>query len=210
LFTDKLRLGFTIRLGNIATSATSARSVLWVDKDNRHSSQLRFVEDKISEFAKRPFAKSLSLLFINRCPKALEVFECNSSFGVFSFKNNLLGNGVVYMPFESSFSARELFQMSFGGLSAFMLESLFKAIHLHSNLINSHTRESFSIRSSGKVDDTHINAKIAFGFDWCSVRQLYAEAKKKVAFLIDKVSLTSYSSYSSHLFGRVWRKIQRR
>jgi len=157
---------------------------------------LRFVEDKISEFAKRPFAKSLSLLFINRCPKALEVFECNSSFGVFSFKNNLLGNGVVYMPFESSFSARQLFEASFGRFRAFRLQDFFEVMHSNSNFVNCYTREGFSIRirSSGKVDDTHINAKIAFGFDWYSIEKLYAEAKAKLTFLVYQISLTSYSA----------------
>ncbi len=161
--------------------ATSSASIPWINCNQGNTGQLRLIFNKLSKFVKGPLPKSFFLRFLNRDPKAIEIFNRNSLLGVFGNLNDSFGNGVVCMSFESSFPTREFFQMSFGRFRATFLQRLFKPSHTFTHIINLLTGKLFAITGSNKIDDAKINSEYPARINRSAIGQFYAQTKKKIA-----------------------------
>lgn len=189
MLTDKLGLRFSIGLGYMPAMATGAGCVSGVYKSHRNACNLSLISNKSPEFSKRPFSKPLSLLFSNRYPEAVKLFNSNGSLGVFGSLNDLFGYHVVNISLEPSLSARKVLKMPLGGFRTMFLQSSFNFSHALSNSIDLLPGKGYAIRCGGKVHNAHVYANISSWNNGRILRGVYHKAKAKLAMLIDKVRL---------------------
>lgn len=188
--TDEFGLGFSVGLGYVAAPIARPASIPGVYEEDRDTGKLGLVGDKPTEFVKGPFAESFALLFPNRYPEALEVFEDNTSSGVFGSLNDFLGNGVVGGALESSLPAGELFEVSLGRRGSFLLKVFFESMDPDTDIINSFPGEEYSVRGSGEVDYAEVYAERPLRLKRRSIRDFDAKAEVENALDIEKVGLS--------------------
>lgn len=150
--------------------------------------------NKVAELSESPFSKLFSLLFSNRCSKALKVLKTDSSLSVFSNLNNFFGYYVVSIFLKVSFFAREFFEVSFGRFSASLLKRGLNFGHFPSGFINLISGKELTIACSQEINYPYINSKNSFRFEWSTIWEFYTNTKKKIAFLVKKICLTPNSS----------------
>ncbi len=194
LNTRKNRLRFPVRFGDMPTSATSLRGMSRIDGDYRNPSNLCLIFNEGSQLTERPFTKSFPLRFANRWPEAFKLFNGNAFSGVFGGGNDLLGNHMVTACLESSFFAREFFQMALGRLSTFLLKCGLDCGCFDADNINGPARVNYPVRRGRNILDSHIDAKEAFWINRRSIRQFYHKAQIEFTFLIEKICLSSNAS----------------
>src|SRR6266849_601779 len=73
--------------------------------------------------------------------------------------NNLFGDDVVGVTFETSFFARKLFQVPFSRLGTTLLETLPKSIHPFAVLLNSFTAEGLTFGVRRNIHNAQINTE---------------------------------------------------
>lgn len=123
LTTAKHLLTLAVCLFGMTAHPTHTAGVSWVNDHDRHSRKFCFVGDEHSQLIERPTMSLGSLCLSNRSstPDAREVFKGYRRVCVFGSLNELLGNAVVYIRTEASFTTTDLPQLS---LTCFRLLSL--------------------------------------------------------------------------------------
>src|SRR5512137_2012466 len=110
--------GWSIGFGNMAAIRASTRRVSRINKNQRNTSNLRFVLNEHPKQSEIPSMQATTLSLSNRVSvsNALKIFKSDRLQSVFGFRNYLLGNAMVDIFRESGHSARELLEMSLGRL----------------------------------------------------------------------------------------------
>jgi hypothetical protein len=188
-FANKLRLALSIGFLRVTTSTTGSTRVARVNCDYWNASNLSFVFDKLSQFIETPLSKSLSIGFPNRCSKAVQVFQTDSSLSAFSQRDNLFADRVIGVSLKSAFSARQFLQVALGVFRAFGLQRLLEFVNFAADIINVFTAEMLPIRSRGEIDSAHIDAKIAKWFDLRSIWQVNDQTQKETALAVGHIGL---------------------
>src|SRR5262245_18330168 len=95
---------------------TSPTRITRVYRLHFHSGQRRLVFYVPSQLRECPLTHAISLLLPEPCPvsDAFKVFDCHSSSGVCSFRNNLLCNRMVGIRLKASLPTRDRFQFTIG------------------------------------------------------------------------------------------------
>ena len=125
--------------------------------------------------------------------KALQVFNCDSSAGVFSLRNDLFGNYMVNIFLKSCFTTGEFLQMTFGRLRTTLLQGLLDLSCALADSINLLAGEYIAVRSSRKVNDAKIYAESAFGIKGNAIWNFYNHIQKKLTSFKSKVCLPSHA-----------------
>jgi hypothetical protein len=193
--------GWSIGFGNMAARRASTRRVSRINKNQRNTSNLRFVLNEHPKQSEIPSMQATTLSPSNRgsVSNALKIFKSDRPQSVFGFRNYLLGNAMVDIFRESGHSARELLEMSLGRLGTFGLKPGFQRIQFVSGLVDLLSGMHLTVRINSKVLDTEIDTKNSFRV----IRRLFGyfdhNAKVKNSFDKDQVSLPSYPIHPSLL-----------
>src|SRR5262245_38370586 len=107
---------YSILSTHMIAFGTSLTCVTRVYRLHFHSGQRPLVFYIPSQLRECPLTQAISLLLPEPCPvsDAFEVFDGYSLTGVCSFRNDLLGNGMVGIRFKSPLPTGERFQFTFG------------------------------------------------------------------------------------------------
>ena len=192
LHTSKLISRWPVGFRDMSTRMTRSGCVTRIDEDHRHTDDLGFVLDERSELIESPRVQVATLSLANRYPvsNARNIFKCNRSFGVFGFRNQLLGGAMIHVFGKSGHPTRTILQMAFCGLSAFALKSGFQRIKSVSGLVDLVSRMDLSIGINGKVLDAKIGTENPFWVKGRFFRRVNHNAKVECAFDEDQVCLT--------------------
>lgn len=121
--TPKLCL-IAILLCAVSALSASPAGVARVNGNQRNSSQLRLILQEQTQLGEGPGMQNGSLLSPNRNPTgdAFEFFNCDPTFGAFSFGNNLLTDVVVCPGSEPSLTPGKIFKFPLGRSGPLTLE----------------------------------------------------------------------------------------
>lgn len=159
----------SVQFGNGVAFWTCATCVSWVHKSNGNSREFCFVFDEVAELMETPRVLNATLGLLNRYPRAYarQVFEGYSTFGVFSLRNQPLGNHMVHVFGEARLFSGTFLQKTFCRLGSFALKfcSEFRIAFSHSvNLIST---PCLPVGIHSDVSNTKVYSKPFFSIiDW--------------------------------------------
>lgn len=163
--TLKTGLGFTVGFFSMPASRALARGIAWINILDRNAIQRRLVFDKRLKLKERPTAVFRSVGFPNRRPFAdmLEILKRNSASGVFGFLDKLFRNNVVLISPEPSFVAPDSVQVATGRPRPAGLQVFPQGMVTTPGIFYGFTRERFTVRIAGNLDDPQVNANKSLG-----------------------------------------------
>ena len=152
---------------------TDLRGVLGIDDFEQHTSLLSFVADKLAKLVEAPAPHAVALRLAKPYPvaEALEFLNSDTAPGVFSLRNDTLGNAVVGVTTKACFSIANAFQLLTDALTPSVIGSKVRR-RLKSTLqrliLDAHTLYIlagmlFSIGVRGKVGYAQIDAEEVVG-----------------------------------------------
>lgn len=171
---------------------TFLRSIGGVNVDQWNASYGSLVGHELSELVETPRMVITSLRPLNRCPlsDSLKILEGDQRKGVFSLRNQCLGDAMVSVSSEPCHSARQLLEMSLSRFSPNALEFGLKSIRFSPNILDFLTRMYLSIAIYGQILDAEINTKNPNGIVRSCNRRFDHNTKVENAFDKDQISLT--------------------
>ena len=188
----KLGLCWAILFLAVAALSAGTTGVMRINGHQQHSSPYGFVFKEFPQLRKCPTVQNGTLLSPGLDPSAnpVEVFNRDAATGAFSFSNDLLTYHVVYMPSETAFFARELFEaplrragllfLKFGSQSAVAMPDRFD---MRAGMPD-------AVRIGRDIGDTKIDTKKIAGFNRSFIRQVYRTNQVKLALAIDQICLS--------------------
>lgn len=185
----------SIRFIAVSANKTRFRCVAGIDRDNRNTSQFRFVRQKQTQLPECPIGRSLSLLFadcfLDSFADALEFFNGNPSTECRSFGNDALADNVIDVSQKTMPTTGHLFQTTLRILCSLSLEgSTSRSISL-SGFLNLIARERLSGGISGDIDQSKIDSKEFADFFCVGLRNVDSDDKEPLAVSEDEIGLTS-------------------
>ena len=122
--TQKLGLGRSVQLLGVSTLRTLAAGIARIDRYHRDASGSALVCNKEFELIERPRMQygTMRQPSLEPLSNAFEVFEDNGAVRAFGFRNDLLGNAVVYIFGETGFAARQILEKATTTVRAFLLQ----------------------------------------------------------------------------------------
>ena len=183
------------------TVGASPTCVHWVYEFERNPSEFRLVFDEPSELIESPRMLGATLSLPNRYPitDAHEILKDNPAFGVFGFRNQPLGYGVIDVSGEPRFLTTSFLEQSLGGFGVLLLEFRPQPCVSMSQTIELASRIQYSIRVSSYVLDSKIHADPVFGLEWDWLWSVYGSGEVEGSVSEKEISLSSYSIHSPFL-----------
>jgi hypothetical protein len=163
-----------------------------VDEDQRHASYGSLVGYKLSELVEAPRMMITSLRLLNRCSLSnpLKILKGDQRKGVFSLRDQSLGDAMVSISSKPCHSARQLLEMSLSRFGPNALEFGLESIRFSPDILDFLTRMYLSIAVYCQILDTKINTKNSNGIIWSCNRHFDHNTKVENAFDEDQISLT--------------------
>lgn len=186
-FAEEQGLRPSVGFGDMTTQVAFATRISGINENNGYTCKSRLIADKSRQFPKSPFTESFSLLFPNCYPDTLEILKGYASKGAFSRLNDIFGNGVVRMLFESSFPGGEFFEMPFGGFGSFLLEHLSEYVYPDPGGVYMGAAERLAIGGRGEIDNAEIDADERFDVFDVIFGDFDGLEQVEFAFLINQV-----------------------
>lgn len=148
----------------MATTRAGSTRVLWIHKSNRNACQFSLVLDEAPKLTKAPRMLDTPLVLVNRYPTAdtFEVFKGNPAVGVFSFRNQQLGNNVVRVSCEKRLFGAPFPEQTPCRLCSFALKPGSEFCMPHTYPIKFVAAPRLSVRVSGDVVYAEVNSKPFF------------------------------------------------
>jgi len=147
--TDKRSLIFPVGLLAMPTAGTRTTGVPWINEQERHTSELRLVGYKRAPLPKGPSGMTTALGFANRCPTLPDPGEILQGQG---------SRGALRLLHQSFAAAAYLAQTSARTFGVDFVEDAPPSGVVCPCGIDGSTREGFSHRIHGQIDDAQVHA----------------------------------------------------
>src|SRR5437763_243312 len=168
--TNKFRLRLAILHTTMTTLTTSSASVARVNKNELHASKSSLVSQELPQLKETPTTHPCSLLTTkpSATSDAFQIFNGKASVAVLRLTNKLLTDYVVGMFLKIRLTSRQTFNQAVNRTwtlptlrltGSLMLQNLALLRTLLSYSLNVCARECLSVRVSGNVDDSKVNAQ---------------------------------------------------
>ena len=188
---------------NAAADRTSLRRVSRIDRDQRSTSQCRFVGQKGPKLGERPTVVRPVLRPLSRCPLAdvRQVFDGNPAAGVCGLPNDSLADPVVQVGRKARFLPAPGVQQSPGGFGPFPLEVALKPSMAAPEAGIVGTAERLAITISSDVPSSEIDPEILGRVAFWRIANLDGHVEKEHAVAVDQIGLTACPSKPGLLKG---------
>lgn len=190
--TEKLSLRLAVALIAMSTYRTGTRRITGVNLHKRDTGKATLVLKKAFEFVKRPTGEVIALRFFNPYPPsdARQIFNGYAQAVVFSGGNDGLTNNVVRVLSKSGFFARKFFKLAFRRPCAAFLQTTAQTPVLAAYSFNLPTAVGRAEAVRSKLNDTHVNAQIAFDIFGRRLRHFTRRQKIELTAGVNEVALT--------------------
>lgn len=191
MLANKLAPALPVGLVAVSASRTSPACVSRVNQGDRYARETSFVLQKQSDLRERPGRMPGALFTPNRCPGAdvRQVFERDSSSGVFGACDELLADYMIGVAAETGFTSGESAQDFLGPFGAQVLEPLPVAMMSPSYFLDRFTAADIPVTVGGDVDDSKVNTKKVVDFNRRFVWQVNRGVEVETAPATDKIAL---------------------
>lgn len=155
----------TIAFVDGATAWACPARVAGINGDDLNPCELGLVFQKATKLKEAPRVLHSSLGLANRDPTsdALEIFDGNSTVGVFGFGDETLGDLVIDITGKAGFLSSAFAQKPLGRFRTLRLQSGSKLGMPSPQSVNLSTGVDFAVRIGGDVDDSQIDTQKTFG-----------------------------------------------
>ena len=192
-FTQEFVSGRPISLRDVPARRASPGCVSRINQDQRHTGDSRFVCQELPELIEAPSMQVATLSLSNHNPgsNAIEIFNGNSSKGVFGFRNKLLRDTMVCVLSKPGGLLGKLLKMPLCRFGSLGLKPRLQGICSLSNLVELLSCVYLTVGIDSKILDTNIHAKNALGFVLRFFGDLNDHAKVEDTVDEDQISLTT-------------------
>ena len=176
-----------------AADRTSLRRVFRIDRDQRNTSQCRFVGQKGPKLSERPTVVRPVLRPLNRCPLAdvRQIFDGNPAAGVCGLPNDSLADPVVEVGRKARFLPAPGVQQSLRGFGPFPLQVAPKPGVAAPEAGVEGTAERLAITVGSDVPSSEVDAEILGRVAFWHIANLDGHVEKEHAVAIDQIGLTA-------------------
>lgn len=190
---DELCLAFSVSLIDVATLPASAGRVARIDKFNRDSCSLGFVQNKALQLVKRPAMQTTALSLTSPYPNAnpLEVFHCDSASGALCSTYYLFRNYVVRICREPLLFTPSSAHQAFGTLRAFLLEFALQPNITSPVVIDGRAGEPLTVRSLSNCDKSKVYPNPLDNLRFFFVGNVHGRKQEPFFVPVNKVSLST-------------------
>jgi hypothetical protein len=208
---NKFSLAFPVGFLAVATRATGAACIAWVNCNDFNSRQSRFVFDELAKLKERPSGNLYSLWLaklVASVAYALEVFKSDVSRSVLSQHNELFADLVVKVSPETRLAFRNSFQFAANIqrtlpaillLIAFALKALTLRVVAQSDRLNFFAAMLFAKAISRQIDNSQINAKKISRWNGRMFRQVNRHKQEPLAVFSENQITLPFSKAESLL-----------
>jgi hypothetical protein len=189
--TPKLILGLAILFGYMVALSTLSAGVTRINSDQRNSRQNSLIGQEQTQLGECPGMQNSTLLApgLNPFTDARKIFELQSTPRAFSFGNDLLGNAMVYMRGESSFTPRQQLQTPFSGTGLRLLEFGPQPAMSMPDRLDLAATIPFTIRSRSNIGHTEVYSQEILGSNRRVIRKIDRAVQIELPFTVSQVGL---------------------
>lgn len=158
----------TVAFINTTTYRTKPGRITRVYRHDQNPGAFRFVDNLLTQVIEAPRVMLSPVSLSNRypVPDTLQIFQGNTSTGVFGLFNNPLADDVVNVICHSAFFAAALFEQPFSRFSTLALQFLSQLGVTAAKVIQMVAGVGVAIRISGNILNTQVNADKFININW--------------------------------------------
>jgi hypothetical protein len=191
----ELCLRATIAPVGVVARRALARGVATIYEIHHNTGNGCLVYEEGTQLGEGPSRVHGALAFSDRYPvtDALEVFQGDTAFGVFSFVDDAFRDDVVDVGTETGLVSRKLFEMTLGTLCASGLEAVAKSLHPLAHSFRFITGVRFPIGVGSQIADAEVYSEPVSGVNRRTIGDLNRNIQVPLTLAKHEIGLSAHT-----------------